>query len=141
MLCLPPLVAVSDVSLDDRPRDRRLGGHAVLGRGQMPGSFEPGREGRAGLVEGRARGQAGLVTTGAAREAAPARPPGLTGRAAGRADEAVPPAQRLDVAQARLFAGEHLDEGPVRCGIVDAGNEATRQVKLIRWSVHHYILG
>ena len=74
----------------------------------------------------------GLVTTGAAHEATPAHPPGLTGRAAGWADEAVMPAQRLDVAQTRLFAREHLDEGSVRCGIVDAGNEAMSQVRLMR---------
>jgi len=42
------------------------------------------------------------------------------------------PAQRLDVAQTRLFAREHLDEGSVRCGIVDAGNEAMSQVRLMR---------
>lgn len=92
-----------------------------------------------GLVEDRARGHAGLVTTGAAHEATPARPPGLTGRA--QAGQAKPSCQRLEVAQARLFTREHLDEVPVRYGIVDAGHEPTSQVKLIRWSVHHYILG
>ena len=58
-----------------------------------------------------------------------------------RADEVVLPAQSLDVAQTRLFARKHLDVGSVRYGMVDAGNEPTSQVKLVRWSVHHYILG
>jgi len=103
-----------------------LGRHAVLRGGQMPGRFEPRGERRTGLVEDRACGHADLVPTGATHKAAPCRSPRLANGAAGSAEEPVRPAEQFDVAQAGVVVGEHLDEAPVRTGVILAREELSR---------------
>ncbi len=124
----------SDAVADTERALQGLGRQAVLRRREVPARFEPRRERRACLVEDRACGHGRLMATRGAHQPASALAPRMRRELlARRADKSVPPAQPLQVLQARPLVGESTHELPIRAGEV-ASKEGRRRV-------HRNILG
>jgi hypothetical protein len=95
-----------------------LRGDAVLLRGEHPAGVEPHRQRRAGAVEDGAGGHRSPCAALGAHEPAIAQPPPDVGAVAGRADEAVGPAQPGQVVQAVDIGAEPGQEVPGGAGVV-----------------------